>query len=296
MSDNTQPPVPPQGSPVPPSDENATEQAAPQPLEEPSADHSTDHDASQDGAHQTGSAPEDASTTTPAAPFSPPAYDPNGYQQSLQDSSDSPASGQAPDDGQAPVFDQAQTYGQPQTSEQAPTYEQAPSYGQAPASDQGVSYGQAPTYGQAPGQPAAYGQPSAYGQTPGYAPAPAYDQTPGYGQGGYPQQAGGYPAAPGAVPGGYNPNYDPQAKSRVVAGILGILLGSFGVHRFYLGYTGMGFLMVGLYVFGLITSIFFVGLFLMAGVGIWALVEGILILTRSPNFQTDATGRPLRDG
>jgi TM2 domain-containing membrane protein YozV len=280
MSDNTQPPVPPQGSPVPPSDEDATEQAAPQPHEEAAPGHSADQNAPQDGGQQPGSAPEDASPAAPAAPFSPPAYDPNGYQQSLQDSSSD----------QPPAFGQAPTYGQ------APAYDPAPTSGQAPASDPGAPYGQAPVYGQAPGQPAAYGQPSAYEQTPGYTPAPAYDQTPGYGQGGYPQQAGGYPAGPGAAPGGYNPNYDPQAKSRVVAGILGILLGSFGVHRFYLGYTGMGFLMVGLYVFGLITSIFFVGLFLMAGVGIWALVEGILILTRSPNFQTDATGRPLRDG
>ena len=30
----------------------------------------------------------------------------------------------------------------------------------------------------------------------------------------------------------------PTAKSKIAAGILGILLGCFGVHNFYLGYTG----------------------------------------------------------
>ena len=31
-----------------------------------------------------------------------------------------------------------------------------------------------------------------------------------------------------------------MAKSRLVAGLLGIFLGGFGVHRFYLGWTGIG--------------------------------------------------------
>ena len=30
----------------------------------------------------------------------------------------------------------------------------------------------------------------------------------------------------------------PGAKSKIAAGLLGILLGGFGVHNFYLGYTG----------------------------------------------------------
>ena len=35
-----------------------------------------------------------------------------------------------------------------------------------------------------------------------------------------------------------NANTDPNAKSKMAAGLLGIFLGSFGVHNFYLGYTG----------------------------------------------------------
>ena len=47
-----------------------------------------------------------------------------------------------------------------------------------------------------------------------------------------------YPTPESYMPpqGPYQPQ--PQAKSKIAAGILGILLGCFGVHNFYLGYTG----------------------------------------------------------
>lgn len=73
----------------------------------------------------------------------------------------------------------------------------------------------------------------------------------------------------------------PDAKSKLTAGLLGIFLGAFGVHRFYLGYTQIGVIQV---VVTLVTC----------GVGsIWGLVEGVLILTGS--FDKDAEGRPLTD-
>src|SRR3982074_5335 len=52
-----------------------------------------------------------------------------------------------------------------------------------------------------------------------------------------PQQiAGGYPAQPVYV----NPaNADPNAKSKLVAGLLAIFVGGFGIHRFYLGYQNI---------------------------------------------------------
>lgn len=53
--------------------------------------------------------------------------------------------------------------------------------------------------------------------------------------------------------------------------------------RFYLGYTAIGIAQIS------VTIITF-------GIGwIWAIIEGILILTRDRRFLTDATGRPLRD-
>jgi TM2 domain-containing membrane protein YozV len=100
-----------------------------------------------------------------------------------------------------------------------------------------------------------------------------------------PEAAGGYPAVqPGYGAGYANPaNLDPQAKSKLVAGLLGILVGGFGVHRFDLGYTSIGIIQI---VVTLVTC----------GLGaIWGLVEGILILVGNDNFRTDATGRPLKD-
>ena len=105
------------------------------------------------------------------------------------------------------------------------------------------------------------------------------------------------PAYPGAPPPGYlppppvgypPPGYagypvyvDPLAKSRLTAGLLGIFLGAFGVHRFYLGYTSIGVLQI------LVTiATFGIG-------GLWGVIEGILILGGS-GIKTDAEGRPLR--
>ena len=70
-------------------------------------------------------------------------------------------------------------------------------------------------------------------------------------------------------------------KSRLAAGLLGIFVGGFGVHRFYLGYVGTGLVQI------LVTLITF-------GIGsVWGIIEGILILAGS--FNQDARGRPLRD-
>jgi len=96
------------------------------------------------------------------------------------------------------------------------------------------------------------------------------------------QAAGGYHAPYGA-PGYGVANFDPLAKSKLVAGLLGILLGGFGVHRFYLGYTSIGIIQI------IVTIV-------TCGIGaLWGLVEGILILVGHESFRTDAEGRPLKD-
>lgn len=69
-------------------------------------------------------------------------------------------------------------------------------------------------------------------------------------------------------------------KSKLTAGLLGLFLGGWGVHRFYLGYTGMGVLQI------VVTLCTCVGAW-------WGIIEGIMILTGS--FNRDAMGRPLRD-
>ena len=129
-------------------------------------------------------------------------------------------------------------------------------------------------------------------------------------QGGYPpppnNPPGGYGAPPGGYgappPGGYGPppvgypmppqpgmqpnapfGVDPMTgmplsdKSKMVAGLLQIFLGYFGIGRFYLGYTGIGVL-----------QIFFAWL----TCGIWPLVDGIMMLMGKV---PDSQGRPLRD-
>ncbi len=80
-------------------------------------------------------------------------------------------------------------------------------------------------------------------------------------------------------------NSNPNGKSKIAAGLLGIFLGSLGVHNFYLGYTGKA-------IAQLLISLLSCG-FLAFASGIWGLVEGILILTGSIN--TDANGNPLKD-
>lgn len=78
-----------------------------------------------------------------------------------------------------------------------------------------------------------------------------------------------------------------DAKSKLAAGLLGILLGGLGIHNFYLGYTGKG---VAQLLISLVGSLVAIGPVV---AGIWGLIEGIMILTGSIN--TDAKGVPLKD-
>ena len=69
-------------------------------------------------------------------------------------------------------------------------------------------------------------------------------------------------------------------KSKIVAGVLGILLGWLGIHKFYLGYTTPGIMMLALGIVGIATSILIVGIFIILGVSAIGLVEGIIYLTK----------------
>lgn len=144
-------------------------------------------------------------------------------------------------------------------------------YGE-PKPDAGAGYGY-------PQQPP--GQPGPQGPPPGQA-GYGYPQQPGAAPGyGYPPQGGAYP--PGtytgdpSAPYGYDPYGRPYSdKSKVVAGLLTIFLGGFGVGRFYTGHTGLA---LG-------------QLFTCGGCGIWSLIDGIMVLAGSD--ATDAQGRVLR--
>lgn len=72
----------------------------------------------------------------------------------------------------------------------------------------------------------------------------------------------------------------PEQKSKLVAGLLGIFIGGLGIHNFYLGYTTKAIIDIVLNIF--------------CGIGaIWGLIEGIMILTGS--VSVDANGVPLKE-
>ena len=68
----------------------------------------------------------------------------------------------------------------------------------------------------------------------------------------------------------------PSAKSKATAGILAILLGGLGIHKFYLGYNTAGIIMLLVTILG--SFVLFLG---PAVMGIIALIEGITYLTKS---------------
>ena len=80
-------------------------------------------------------------------------------------------------------------------------------------------------------------------------------------------------------------NQEYSTKSKLAAGLFGIFFGAFGVHNFYLGYTGKA-------VAQLLISILSCGV--LAGVSsIWGLIEGIMILASKDS--KDASGKLLKD-
>lgn len=85
-------------------------------------------------------------------------------------------------------------------------------------------------------------------------------------------------------------HYNPAPKkSKIIAGILGILLGGFGAHNFYLGYTTKA-------VIQLLMTILSAGLLAIVS-GTWGLIEGILILVSQEGtpWHRDAQGNELQD-
>jgi TM2 domain-containing membrane protein YozV len=64
-----------------------------------------------------------------------------------------------------------------------------------------------------------------------------------------------------------------EESKRIIAGILGILMGPFGVHKFVLGYTNAGIIMLALTLISCFT--------LTPIIAIIGLIEGIIYLTKS---------------
>lgn len=118
---------------------------------------------------------------------------------------------------------------------------------------------------------------------PGY-PPPAPDPAAGYPPPGfgYPPPGPGYPPAgfgadPSAPFGRHPMTGEPYSdKDKLTAGLLQLFLGGVGAGRWYMGDTGIA-------IAQLLTC---------GGLGIWSLIDGIMMLTGNVR---DKYGRPLRD-
>jgi TM2 domain-containing membrane protein YozV len=76
-------------------------------------------------------------------------------------------------------------------------------------------------------------------------------------------------SSPAAAP----PTLEDRASTKLAAGLCGILLGALGIHKFILGYTGTGLIM-------LLVSVLSCGI-ASPVIAIIGLIEGILYLTKS---------------
>jgi TM2 domain-containing membrane protein YozV len=73
----------------------------------------------------------------------------------------------------------------------------------------------------------------------------------------------------------------PGADKKIAAGICGILLGSLGIHKFILGYTTEGIIMLVASLAGIVLSCFVIPILATTAMSIIGLVEGIIYLTKS---------------
>lgn len=87
---------------------------------------------------------------------------------------------------------------------------------------------------------------------------------------------------------------DDERKSMLLAFLLAFFTGPFGIHNFYLGYTGRAVTQLTLTLVGLITAIFLIGFLFLLVTMVWATVDWIMILV-DKNYK-DADGKKLDRG
>ena len=175
---------------------------------------------------------------------------------------------------EVPTFEPAAEVPAPE----APSFPQAsaPSFDETMATPGSTTYGTAYDAASAQPGPDAAANQAPYGAQdgaqPGFEQAAYAAGQQAYGQPGYSQPAYGQPAVAG------------PPKQWLVALLLGLFFGGFGVHNFYLGYTNRAIIQ-------LILTIIVIGAPVTA---VWVLVELIMILMRSGSYGYDAQGQPLQ--
>ena len=70
-------------------------------------------------------------------------------------------------------------------------------------------------------------------------------------------------------------------NKKVLAGILAIIVGQLGIHKFILGYNKEGGILLGLWIVGVILSCIGIGVLLLWALALIGLIEGIIYLTKS---------------
>lgn len=82
-------------------------------------------------------------------------------------------------------------------------------------------------------------------------------------------------------------------NKKILAGILAILLGSLGIHKFILGYQKEGIIILVATVIGYATICIGIGIFILMATGVVGLIEGIIYLTKTDEefYNTYQVGR-----
>ncbi|MDX1315857.1 MAG: TM2 domain-containing protein [Eudoraea sp.] len=82
-------------------------------------------------------------------------------------------------------------------------------------------------------------------------------------------------------------------NKKILAGILAIVLGSLGIHKFVLGYQKEGIIMLAITLLGYATTCIVIGAFFFWIPGLIGLIEGIIYLTKSDEdfYNTYQAGR-----
>ena len=70
-------------------------------------------------------------------------------------------------------------------------------------------------------------------------------------------------------------------NKKILAGILAIIFGAYGIHKFILGYTKEGVILLGITVIGFVLACIGIGVFMILITSIIGLIEGIIYLTKS---------------
>tara|TARA_A100000171_G_scaffold29031_1_gene27126 strand:+ start:16179 stop:16481 length:303 start_codon:yes stop_codon:yes gene_type:complete len=78
-----------------------------------------------------------------------------------------------------------------------------------------------------------------------------------------------------------NQNTPPVENKKMLAGLLGIFLGGFGAHKFVLGYTQEGLILLGILLLSFPLMCIIIGAFTMYIPIIIGLIEGIIYITKT---------------